>query len=85
MGFHLGFNGIITYAHDYDEVIKSLPFDRILVETDCPYLTPVPLRGKRNEPGYVKYVAQKVAELRGISFEEVAEITTKNARKLFGI
>jgi len=85
MGFYLGFNGIITFARDYDEVVKSMPFDRILIETDCPYLTPVPLRGKRNEPSYVKYVAQKVAELRGVSFEEVAEQTTKNAKKLFKI
>lgn len=85
MGFHLGFNGIITFAHDYDEVVKNMPFDRILVETDCPYLTPVPLRGKRNEPSYVKHVAQKIAELRGVSFEEVAEITTANAKKLFNI
>ncbi len=84
-GFHLGFNGIITFAHDYDEVIKVMPFDKILLETDCPYLTPVPLRGKRNEPSYVRYVAQKVAELRGVSFEEVAEVTTINAKKLFGI
>ena len=55
------------------------------METDCPYLTPEPFRGKRNEPAYVKYVAQKAAELRGISFEEVAEQTTKNARELFKI
>jgi len=85
MGFHLGFNGIITFTHDYDEVIKTMPFDRILVETDCPYLTPVPLRGKRNEPSYVKYVAQKISELRGVSFEEVAEVTTKNAKGLFNL
>jgi len=57
----------------------------LLLETDCPYLTPEPFRGKRNEPAYVKYVAQKAAELRGISFEEVAEQTTKNARELFKI
>jgi TatD DNase family protein len=85
MGFHLGFNGIITFTHDYDEVIKTMPFDRILVETDCPYLTPVPLRGKRNEPGYVRYVAEKIADLRGVSFEDVAGMTTTNARKLFKI
>lgn len=84
-GFHLGFNGIITFAHDYDEVIKTMPFDRVLVETDCPYLTPVPFRGKRNEPSYVKHVAQKIAELRGVSFEEVAEMTTANAKKLFNL
>ncbi len=84
-GFYLGFNGIITFARDYDKVIKQMPLDRLVLETDCPYLTPTPYRGKRNEPLYVKYVAQKVAELRGISFEEVAEATTKNARILFEI
>lgn len=85
MGFYLGFNGIITFAQDYDKVIKQMPLDRLLVETDCPYLTPIPFRGKRNEPAYVKYVAEKIAELRGLSFEEVAEITTKNAKELFKI
>lgn len=85
MGFYLGFNGIITFARDYDEIVKNMPLDKILVETDCPYLTPVPLRGKRNEPSYVKHVAQKIAELRGISLEEVAEITTANAKKLFNL
>ncbi|TSC53863.1 MAG: TatD DNase family protein [Parcubacteria group bacterium LiPW_39] len=85
MGFYLGFNGIITFARDYDRVIKEMPLDRLLAETDCPYLTPIPFRGKRNEPTYVKYVAEKVAELREISFEEVAEATTKNARELFNI
>ncbi|MBU1102617.1 TatD family hydrolase [Patescibacteria group bacterium] len=85
MGFYLGFNGIITFARDYDKVIKQMPIEQLLLETDCPYLTPVPFRGKRNEPAYVKYVAEKVAELRGISFEKVAEITTKNAKALFKI
>lgn len=85
MGFYLGFNGIITFAREYDEVVKSMPLDRLLLETDCPYLTPVPLRGRRNEPSYVKYVAQKIAELRNISLEEVAEATTKNAKELFKI
>jgi len=85
MGFYLGFNGIITFARDYDRVIKQMPLAQLILETDCPYLTPWPFRGKRNEPSYVKYVAQKVAELRGTSVEEVAEITTKNARTLFNI
>lgn len=83
MGFYLGFNGIITFARDYDRVVKEMPLERLLLETDCPYLTPEPFRGKRNEPSYVKYVAQKVAELRGISVEKVAEATTKNAKNLF--
>jgi len=85
MGFYLGFNGLITFARDYDKVIKQMPLERLVLETDCPYLTPAPFRGKRNEPAYVKYVAEKVAELRGISLEEVAETTTANAKKLFEI
>lgn len=85
MGFYLGFNGIITFARDYDRVVREAPLERFILETDCPYLTPVPFRGKRNEPAYVKYVAEKIAQLRGIPFEEVAEVTTANAKKLFGI
>jgi len=85
MGFHLGFNGIITFARDYDKVVREMPLDKLLLETDCPYLTPEPFRGKRNEPSYVRYVAQKVAGLRGIRVEEVAEETTRNARELFKI
>ncbi len=85
LGFHISFNGLITFARDYDKVIKNAPLGRLMLETDCPYLTPVPHRGKRNEPSYVKYVAEKIAEIKGVSFEEVAEATTKNAYELFGI
>ena len=85
MGFHLGFNGLITFARDYDRVVREMPLGKLLLETDCPYLTPEPWRGKRNEPSYVRYVAQKIAELRGISADEVAEVTTRNARELFRI
>ncbi len=87
MGFYLSFNGIVTFknAKEVQEVASKVPLERILLETDAPYLTPVPYRGQRNEPSYVEYVARKIAELKGISFEEVAEITTNNARRLFGI
>ena len=85
LGFFIGFNGLITFARDYDKVIKNAPLERILIETDCPYLTPIPHRGKRNEPSYVKFVAEKIAEIKEISFDEVAEITTKNAKNLFRI
>lgn len=85
MGFYFGFNGLITYARDYDKVIKQLPLEKILLETDCPYLAPVPYRHKRNEPVYVRYVAEKIAEIKEIKFEEVARQTTQNARELFGI
>ncbi|MFH1460916.1 MAG: TatD family hydrolase [Patescibacteria group bacterium] len=85
MDFYFGFNGLITYARDYDKVIKNLPLEKILLETDCPYLTPEPHRDKRNEPLYVKYVAEKIAEIKGIKFEQVVEQTTKNAKELFNI
>lgn len=85
MGFHLSFNGLITFARDYDKVIKNTPLERLLLETDCPYLAPVPFRGQRNEPLYVKYVAEKIAEMKGVSFDEVATVTFESARKLFRI
>lgn len=83
LGFYIGLNGIITFTRQYDETVINTPLEKILAETDAPYLTPEPLRGHRNEPAYVKYVARKIAELRNISFEEVSEITTANAKKLF--
>ena len=84
LGFYLGINGIIDKL-DLAEVIKNVPLDKILVETDCPYLTPKMEGDKRNEPIFVKYVIQKIADLRGISFEEVAFVTTQNAKQLFGV
>lgn len=83
LGFYISFPGIITFAHDWDDLIKELSIENILVETDCPYLTPVPYRGKRNEPRYVLYTAQYLAKLKKISFEEAAKVTTTNAKKLF--
>lgn len=85
LGFLLGFNGVITFARDYDRAIKETGLENIILETDCPYLTPVPHRGKRNEPAYVKYVAEKVREIKSVSFDEVAKVTTENARQLFHI
>ena len=85
LGFYLGFGGVITFARDYDEVVKRAPSDRLLIETDAPYVSPVPYRGKRNEPAYVIETAKKISELRGVVLEEVAAITTANAQKMFGI
>lgn len=87
MGFHISFSGSVTFknAHHLQDVARYVPIDRLLVETDSPYLAPVPIRGKRNEPAYVRYVAQKVAELRGIPLEELAAHTTANVEKLYGI
>lgn len=88
LGFFIGFTGVITFGKNADElrqVVKDIPLERILVETDCPYLAPDPYRGQRNEPAYVEFVAKKVAEIKKVSFKEVAEITTKNAKKLFNL
>lgn len=82
LGFYLGINGII-FKFDINEVIKRTPLDKILVETDCPYLTPPKANAERNEPVFVKYVAERIAELKGITFEEIAHKTTENAKKLF--
>ena len=84
-GFYISFPGIITFSKNWDEFIKSIPVDKILVETDCPYLTPVPYRGQRNEPAYVKYTARRLADIKGLTFEEIALVTAKNAGKIFSI
>jgi TatD DNase family protein len=83
MGFSFSFGGVITFARDYDEVIRYIPIEHILLETDAPYVTPVPHRGKRNEPMYVMEVAKKTAEIKGLSFEEICATTSENARKMF--
>jgi TatD DNase family protein len=85
LGFYLGFSGPITYkkADDLRRVAANVPLDRILIETDAPYLTPHPHRGKRNTPAYVRYVAEELARLRNCSFEAIAQITTQNAERLF--
>ena len=85
MGGYISFSGIVTFknAVDIQSVASSIPLERILVETDCPYLAPVPCRGKRNDPSKVIYVAKKIAELRSISLEEVEEATTENFFRLF--
>ena len=86
-GLFIGLNGIITFDKTgrSEEVVKNLPLERIVLETDAPYLTPIPHRGKRNEPAFTKFVAQKIAEIKEIDVEEVEEQTTKNARELFRI
>jgi TatD DNase family protein len=87
LGGYIGLNGIITFdkTGQSEAVVKNIPLEHIILETDCPYLTPAPHRGKRNEPSLVKHVAEKVAEWKNISFEEVASQTTKNAKQLFNI
>ncbi len=85
LGFYISFSGIVTFknAVELKEVAKQVPLDRMLVETDSPYLAPVPLRGKANEPGYTRYVAEHIAQLRGVSVETIAAATTSNFERLF--
>ncbi len=85
LGFHIGLSGIVTFknALTVKEVARRVPLDRLLIETDSPYLAPMPFRGKINQPGYVKYVAEEIAHLRDISVEEVAAATTDNFFRLF--
>lgn len=85
LGFYISFSGIVTFknAKSVQEVAQQVPLDRLLVETDAPYLAPVPHRGKPNEPAYVRFVAEKIAQLRGESFETVAQATTDNFFRLF--
>lgn len=85
LGFSFTFGGVITFTRDYDEVIKLIPLDRILSETDAPYVAPVPYRGKRNEPAYVVEVVKKLAEIKGVPLEEMREAILKNAERIFRI
>jgi len=85
IGFYISISGIATFknAVELQDVVRKLPLDRLLIETDSPYLAPVPFRGKQNQPAYVKHVAEFVAELKGVKLEELAEITTNNFKDLF--
>ncbi|MCL2176993.1 MAG: TatD family hydrolase [Firmicutes bacterium] len=86
LGFYISFAGPVTYPnYKKEDVILAVPRDRLLIETDCPYLTPQAHRGKLNYPSYVKYVAEKIAEVKGLSFECIANLTTSNACRLFGL
>ena len=85
LGFYISFSGILTFksAQDLREVAKQIPKERILIETDSPYLTPVPYRGKPNSPAYTYYVAEKLAEIRNTTIGEIAKVTTQNFNQLF--
>jgi TatD DNase family protein len=86
-GFHVSFSGIVTFktAEEVKRAAAAVPADRILVETDCPFLAPIPFRGKRNEPVYVREVAAEIARIRGVTVEEIGRVTTENFRRLFGV
>ena len=84
--FYISFTGVITFKNtNFIRLIDHVPLKQLLLETDSPFLTPVPFRGKRNEPAYVKYIAEKIAKLKGVPLEELAEITSDNAINLFGL
>lgn len=85
LGLLISFTGIITFSRQWDDLIRKLPMDKFMVETDCPYLTPEPYRGQRNDPEYVKYVAGRIADIKKLPLEKIAEATTANARNLFKI
>ena len=87
LGFHISFSGIVTFrnAHELKDVARLVPLDRMLIETDSPYLAPVPFRGKRNQPAYVPQVAAEIARLRGLPPEDIARATTANFFRLFGV
>lgn len=87
MGFYISFSGIVTFksAKELQAVARAVPLERMLIETDAPYLAPVPMRGKTNEPGFVRHVAEFLADLKGVPLAELAEATTRNFRTLFGV
>ena len=87
MGYHIGIGGVVTFKNGrkLKEIAAEIPLDRILLETDCPYLAPVPFRGKRNDSSYISYVAKEIADLKGITYEEVVAQTEKNGKDLFQI
>jgi len=87
MGLYISFSGAITFknAPKLSEVARNMPLDRLLVETDCPYMAPVPMRGQRNEPAFVAYTARKVAQIRGMDADELAYAAMENGRRLFGV
>ena len=87
MGFYIGIGGVVTFknAKKLKDVAAAIPIEKIVLETDCPYMAPEPYRGKRNQSSYIRYVAEKIAELKEMSQEEVIAVTEKNARDLYGI
>jgi TatD DNase family protein len=87
LGFYISISGPVTYqnARRLPEIVAALPLDRLLIETDCPYLPPHPYRGQRNEPAYVQLVAERIATIRGVAIDDIAAATTANARRFFGL
>ncbi|NTW76109.1 MAG: TatD family hydrolase, partial [Candidatus Moranbacteria bacterium] len=84
-GWMIGINGIATYSDSYDRLIREVPLESLVIETDCPYLAPVPHKGERNEPILVMLVAEKIAAVKGVSIDEVVDTTTRNAKRMLGL
>jgi TatD DNase family protein len=85
LGLMISFTGLITFSQNWDSLLRKLPLSKIMIETDSPYMTPEPYRGERNEPMLVQYVANRIAEIRGVKLERIAEVTSDNAKRLFSI
>ena len=87
MGYYIGVGGVVTFKNGrkLKEVVAETPLTSIVLETDCPYLAPVPFRGKRNNSGYIRYVAEEVAKIKGVSVQEVIRQTEENAKKMYGL
>ena len=85
LGLIISFNGLITFSKTWDDLIRKMPLEKFIIETDCPYLTPEPYRGKRNEPLFVQYVANRIAEIKKLDIKKIAEVSTNNARNLFNV
>jgi TatD DNase family protein len=85
LGLFISFTGLITFSKQWDDLIRKMPNDKFMIETDAPYMTPEPYRGKRNEPVLVSYVAKRIGEIKNLSYERIAELSTDNARRLFSL
>lgn len=85
LGFYISLTGVITFTDQYDEIVRTIPLEKLLIETDSPFLAPVPHRGKKNRPPYVRFVAEKIARLKNLSLEDVSKITRENTKRLFRI
>jgi len=85
MGLIVSFTGLITFSKQWDDLIRRLSSDKFMIETDCPFMTPEPFRGKRNQPDFVKLIAKRIADIKGMSIQKIAEWTTNNSKGLFKI
>jgi TatD DNase family protein len=85
LGLLVSFTGLVTFSRQWDDLLRKIPLDKFMIETDCPFMTPEPFRGKRNEPSLVKYVAMRISEVKGLTIEKISETTTNNAKIFFNL